>query len=745
MASSTFSYCPSRAAEAKKGLQDSSLELLASIPEESSLSRSSGHLHRSLRGPLLCALVSLLLSVTVLASCAVLVYVEVYYRSSFPLRVDCNLDPTTGGLADYGRCIRRGCKYVSTDSTMPACFFPEEYGYVTESEERHADGSGFTARLKRPDSPPLFGEEFNDVAVNVSFLTPSRLRVQLILDQQPLHETSNLRVLGLEIHATGSAGPWVKSAKQQASETIHLIRRIAKKSGGANSNMARLLVRSILQPRLVYRAQFHHLTLAEWARLEAINHEAMRAITGLPRITPLTVLQQESQLNTIDELVHQRRCARNLKPSTFCSVAALARYMGQEVHQSPSETSIIAPWNKMQLTENKPLGRLYNPVPRQANAQVSRLLRADHQDTATLVAYTDASVSGTTIHTALVCPSIPEACQTCSYFADPAPPAHLAELAAIRDGLAALIPFLIPDRCSQLLIRTDSTQAIHDIRRVYRSTSLSDSIHHLAASASPEKVITLRTTGGLLDFDIFLGDNPDDVLRQFTEDMSEPTYPPELNRSGIKCPENKWNNPPYPVGFQHWGRAMFENSVCGDANQSTGTHYNLHNLYGYHHSKTTWKKLLLPYIYTVFYEAHVMGGAVLRAPFYEFPTDPYAMNISYQFLWGSALLVSPRIQEDAPGVDAYFPAGQWCDFYTGESINLQRGGNVTLNSENAALHVRGGFIIPLLRPVDNQSSSVRKLELFVSPDENGEASGFLYWDDGITYCTHYVLNFAVVA
>ncbi|KAH7934438.1 hypothetical protein HPB52_024196 [Rhipicephalus sanguineus] len=151
------------------------------------------------------------------------------------------------------------------------------------------------------------------------------------------------------------AGPWVKSAKQQASETIHLIRWIAKKSGGANSNMARLLVRSILQPRLVYRAQFHHLTLAEWARLEAINHEAMPAITGLPRITPFTVLQQEFQLNTIDELVHQRRCARNLKPSTFCSVAGLARYMGQEVHHTPSEMSTIAPWNKKQLTENNPL------------------------------------------------------------------------------------------------------------------------------------------------------------------------------------------------------------------------------------------------------------------------------------------------------------------------------------------------------------------------------------------------------
>lgn len=145
------------------------------------------------------------------------------------------------------------------------------------------------------------------------------------------------------------------------------------------------------------------------------------------------------------------------------------------------------------------------------------------------------------------------------------------------------------------------------------------------------------------------------------------------------------------------------------------------------------RKRLLPYMYTVFYEAHVIGGAVLRALFYEYPTDPYAMNISHQFLWGSALLVSPRIKEDAPAVEGYFPAGRWCDFYAGESINLQRGGDITLNSENVALHVRGGFIISLLRPVHNRNSSVKELELFVSPDENGDASGFLYWDDGITY------------
>lgn len=345
----------------------------------------------------------------------------------------------------------------------------------------------------------------------------------LNLDQQPLHEASTLRVLGLEMDASGSAGPWVKKAKQQTAETIQLIRRIAKKSGGARTDMARLLVRSVLQPRLVYGAQFQHFTKTEWARLEAVNHEAMRAITGLPRLTPLPTLQAESQLNTLDELVHQRRCARALKPSKLCSAAALARYMGHEIDNPASTTPDVAPWNRVQLSDNKPLGRLHSPVPRQANAQVSRLRRTDdNQGDSALVAYTDASVNGTTIHTALVCPLIPEAGQTCSYVADPAPPAYLAELAAIRDALAALLPFVQAARYSQLIIRTDSTQAIHDIRRVSRSSLLSDSIHRIAATTNlviRVQWVPRAALPGLLEAD--LATHPENItypLPHFPED-----------------------------------------------------------------------------------------------------------------------------------------------------------------------------------------------------------------------------------
>lgn len=69
---------------------------------------------------------------------------------------------------------------------------------------------------------------------------------------------------------------------------LHLFRR--KSPGVFALEMARTLERSILQPRLVSQAQFRCLTLCDWDCLETVNREAMLAITGLPRMTPIPAL-----------------------------------------------------------------------------------------------------------------------------------------------------------------------------------------------------------------------------------------------------------------------------------------------------------------------------------------------------------------------------------------------------------------------------------------------------------------------
>ncbi|KAG0415705.1 hypothetical protein HPB47_007123, partial [Ixodes persulcatus] len=82
---------------------------------------------------------------------------------------------------------------------------------------------------------------------------------------------------------------------------------------GLPKQVARRLVRFVLQPRLVYQAQFQRLTSQQWARLKVVNRDAIRAATTLPRLTPIPTLQEHAQLNTLTELVNQHEQARILK------------------------------------------------------------------------------------------------------------------------------------------------------------------------------------------------------------------------------------------------------------------------------------------------------------------------------------------------------------------------------------------------------------------------------------------------
>ena len=56
--------------------------------------------------------------------------------------------------------------------------------------------------------------------------------IRLTLAGSDLIEKSTLRVLGVEFSATGSASPWLCNARKSASSMLHLIRRIAQRSGG---------------------------------------------------------------------------------------------------------------------------------------------------------------------------------------------------------------------------------------------------------------------------------------------------------------------------------------------------------------------------------------------------------------------------------------------------------------------------------------------------------------------------------
>uniref|UniRef100_A0A672GPR3 alpha-glucosidase n=1 Tax=Salarias fasciatus TaxID=181472 RepID=A0A672GPR3_SALFA len=141
---------------------------------------------------------------------------------------------------------------------------------------------------------------------------------------------------------------------------------------------------------------------------------------------------------------------------------------------------------------------------------------------------------------------------------------------------------------------------------------------------------------------------------------------------------------------------------------------------------------LLPYLYTLMYEAHTEGTTVVRPLLHEFVDDRATWDIHRQFLWGPALMISPALDEVSRSVDAYVPNARWYDYYTSEDIGV-RGKMINMPTplEHINLHIRGGYILPWQKP-ENSTFYSRKnpFGLLVALDDDGAAQGSLFWDDG---------------
>lgn len=304
-----------------------------------------------------------------------------------------------------------------------------------------------------------------------------------------LAEATELRILGLRIHQAGTATAWLKAVRQTAANTIRLIRRIAPKAGGARTEVARRLACAVLQPRLVYEAQFQRLTVSQHAKLEAINREAMRAISGLPRITPIPVLQEQAQLNTIDELINQRRAVRLSKYAYLQNGHALYDHFNPGNLALPESQDELPPWGYTIITSNK-TSHLQRRRTKEGKAQLSPLPNHPGPDDQCLL-YTDASCTGTHGVTAWTSPthpsiegSIPYASATCTPI--------LLELQAIHDAL--LCAAASNEDLNTINLRTDSTQVIHYLKQVAQTPIICQRIHQLH-SKMPSKVVVSWVPG----------------------------------------------------------------------------------------------------------------------------------------------------------------------------------------------------------------------------------------------------------
>jgi alpha-glucosidase len=143
---------------------------------------------------------------------------------------------------------------------------------------------------------------------------------------------------------------------------------------------------------------------------------------------------------------------------------------------------------------------------------------------------------------------------------------------------------------------------------------------------------------------------------------------------------------------------------------------------------------LIPYLYSVFYEASKTGMPVQRslALDYTFDHRVYKNEFQNQYMFGPAVLVAP-LRSDAQYHKIFLPQGLWYDVYTDKQLLGDAEPILEYPIERAALWIKAGSIIPMQKCVPHLSSLHKNdtLELHFYLGADGEFQ--YYEDDGSSF------------
>ena len=104
---------------------------------------------------------------------------------------------------------------------------------------------------------------------------------------------------------------------------------------------------------------------------------------------------------------------------------------------------------------------------------------------------------------------------------------------------------------------------------------------------------------------------------------------------------------------------------------------------------------LMPYIYSMAWRVTSDSYTPMRPLAMDFRSDPRALNIGDQYMFGPALLVTPVTEPGADTRRMYLPKSTWYDFWTGRK--LEGGATITTAAplDRLPLFVRAGSILPM--------------------------------------------------
>jgi len=141
---------------------------------------------------------------------------------------------------------------------------------------------------------------------------------------------------------------------------------------------------------------------------------------------------------------------------------------------------------------------------------------------------------------------------------------------------------------------------------------------------------------------------------------------------------------------------------------------------------------LMPYLYSLFYEATATGLPIVRPLLLEYPEDRNVANLCDQFLLGRDLMAAPILRPGMTARSVYLPEGIWLDYRTGERLEGGRHVLAEAPLEVMPLYARAGAILPE-QPLRQHTGEAAEGPLTLNVYAGGEGRLSLYEDDGKTF------------
>lgn len=140
---------------------------------------------------------------------------------------------------------------------------------------------------------------------------------------------------------------------------------------------------------------------------------------------------------------------------------------------------------------------------------------------------------------------------------------------------------------------------------------------------------------------------------------------------------------------------------------------------------------LLPYNYTLAWEARNTGMPMMRAMWLHYPQDQIAVKESTQYMWGRDMLIAPVFKKGARSRDIYLPEGEWYDLWNYNKLTGGQRITREVDLSTMPIYVRAGAIIPF-DPVRQYTGQVVAEPTTLKVFRGSDGKFTLYDDDGIS-------------